>query len=131
MNSAQATQIVAAFASAFPSTRLPEGTAELWVRALGGIAFDPALLAMEEWIRTETFFPTIAGFNSVLRNHRNAQQRELPEPQDFGQWVPVAEGRQVIAKGYVDECRKQGREPTPKMLDRIANFPNTDLYDRP
>lgn len=117
----EAVSVVAMLGAAYPSQRLTDDTAQLWVRSLSGIAFEPASEAAVDWIEHELYYPTIAAFGVYLNRHKRPDQREIPP--ETTRAIPVAEGRVIAADAYEAECRRLGKPMNPTTLERIRNLP--------
>jgi hypothetical protein len=70
MISQEAAAIIAIFHGAYPRTDIDDAVTEVWMNTLLMADYEAAMLATQEWIDNQRFWPTVAEFNTQLRNVR-------------------------------------------------------------
>jgi hypothetical protein len=82
MTDEQLREILTSLVAAYPATRATEETVKVYRGALVPLEFEPARRAVQSWIRSERFFPTIAEFRETYRAIARdmARRPAAPEP---------------------------------------------------
>lgn len=74
MNEVDAARVMAALHGAFPNTGVDDATISMWANALSLVDYQVAMAAVQRYVETENFWPTIAKFNGVITEmHRESR----------------------------------------------------------
>lgn len=122
MTSQEAAAIIAIFHGAYPRTDIDDAVTEVWMNTLLLADYEAAMLATQEWIDNERFWPSVAEFNAKLRGIR---QRLA------GTEIPRVSAVHCDGSGWFE--RGNGWEPCPNCnpwnyeLIRDGNWQNTTV----
>lgn len=99
MTSQEAAAILAVFKGAYPHVEIDELVAGVWQNTLAGVDYGVALEAAEKWINTQTFWPTVADFNKLVRAIKmHTPVQEIPR--QTGPYLTWHQAKAHIARGY-------------------------------
>jgi hypothetical protein len=76
VNSADAARIFASLQGAFPYAKVDDITVSVWANSLDLADYAIASEAVQRWIASEEFFPSIAAFNGAMTTIRREQRGE-------------------------------------------------------
>lgn len=104
MTPEHAAEVLVALHGAYPRVEIDEAVALVWKNSLSSTDREWAMKAAQEWIATQTWFPTVAEFNSLVTRLRQVDANERP--------ALAAHGNiRCNGTGWID--RGSGNEPCP------------------
>jgi hypothetical protein len=106
MNSIEAARVLAKFHGAYPRVEIDDAVAATWMNTLGTGDYGWAMSTADEWINTETWWPTVAEFNGLMRRLRQGAANDGDE-----RVLPAHSRIRCNGTGWIN--RGAGNEPCP------------------
>lgn len=102
MTPGETARVLAVLTAAYPNVTLEEPTVRLWAQQLADVAAKDAQAVATSIIRTDQWFPTLARFFEVWREHRRLERMRETNPA-----LPAAPASPPLAKERIAEIREQ------------------------
>lgn len=122
MTPTEVQQVLTVLGAAYPATEITDEMVALWINTLADDETSRVRTAVEQYVRSEEWFPTPASLRQYVRDVARREQMDTPSnalPEGRGQYPTFAEGIQIAYESYSREVRRQGREP--KTFDQFRH----------